>query len=62
MANTIFVSGATGTVGSEVVKQLIKKGASVRAGVHSEQNKFIRDTSQLNAWLVFPIQSTEKEG
>ena len=37
MANTIFVSGATGTVGREVVKQLINKGASVRAGVHSEQ-------------------------
>lgn len=37
MANTIFVSGATGNIGREVVKQLIEKGLYVRAGVHSEQ-------------------------
>lgn len=37
MANTIFVSGATGNIGKEVVKQLIEKGIRVRAGVHSEQ-------------------------
>lgn len=37
MANIIFVSGATGNIGKEVVKQLIEKGIRVRAGVHSEQ-------------------------
>lgn len=37
MANIIFVSGATGNIGKEVVKQLIEKGVHVRAGVHSEQ-------------------------
>src|SRR3989338_7747764 len=37
MANIIFVSGATGNIGREVVKQLIEKGVHVRAGVHSEQ-------------------------
>ncbi|MBI5181466.1 MAG: SDR family oxidoreductase [Nitrospirae bacterium] len=37
MANTIFVSGATGNMGKEVVKQLVAKGARVRAGVHSKE-------------------------
>ena len=31
----ILVTGATGTVGSEVVKQLLSKGLKVRAAVHS---------------------------
>ena len=34
---TIFVSGATGATGGEVVKQLIEKGASVRAEAHAGQ-------------------------
>ncbi|RYU77933.1 SDR family oxidoreductase [Hymenobacter persicinus] len=35
MAQTILVTGATGTVGAEVVKALGNRGLKVRAGVHS---------------------------
>jgi uncharacterized protein YbjT (DUF2867 family) len=35
MVGTILVTGATGTVGSEVVKQLSSAGQKVRAAVHS---------------------------
>ena len=35
MSNTILVTGATGNVGSEVVKQLSAKGADVRACCHT---------------------------
>lgn len=35
MSHTILVTGATGTVGSEVVKALANCGVTVRAGVHS---------------------------
>jgi len=35
MSNIILVTGATGNVGSEVVKQLSAKGANVRACVHT---------------------------
>ncbi|MFQ5918739.1 MAG: SDR family oxidoreductase [Thermoplasmata archaeon] len=35
MSDTIVVTGATGTVGSEVVKQLSAKGATVRACCHT---------------------------
>ena len=33
MSETILVTGATGTIGRDVTKQLSKKGAAVRAGV-----------------------------
>src|SRR6266496_2483168 len=36
MAKTILVTGATGTVGRDVVKLLSKKGAVVRAGVRDQ--------------------------
>lgn len=35
MPETILVSGATGTVGSELVRALSNRGVRVRAGVHS---------------------------
>ena len=35
MANTILVTGSTGTVGSEVVKQLAAAGATIRAAVQA---------------------------
>jgi len=35
MSHTILVTGATGTVGSEVVLDLANRGVTVRAGVHS---------------------------
>src|SRR5437764_5338503 len=35
MAETILVTGATGTVGSEVVKQLSAKGETIKAAVRS---------------------------
>ena len=38
MSNLILVTGATGTIGKEVVKQLTTKGARVRAFFHSPQN------------------------
>ena len=33
MSETILVTGATGTIGRDVTKQLAKNGAAVRAGV-----------------------------
>lgn len=36
MAKSILVTGATGTVGRDVVKRLSKKGAAVRAGVRDQ--------------------------
>ena len=45
MAETILVTGATGTVGSEVVKQLSRdaSGYNIKAGVHSiESSKKIQ--------------------
>lgn len=38
MASTILVTGSTGTVGREVVKQLSAAGASVRAAVQATSN------------------------
>jgi uncharacterized protein YbjT (DUF2867 family) len=38
MAKRILVTGATGTVGSRIVKELSGKGARVRAGVHTRAN------------------------
>jgi len=35
MAQTILVTGATGTVGNEVIKQLLEKGVFIRAGVRN---------------------------
>ena len=35
MSHTILVTGAAGAVGTEVVKALINRGVTVRAGVHS---------------------------
>lgn len=37
MAGTILVTGATGTIGKEAVKQLILAKARVRAGIHNEK-------------------------
>ena len=37
MSNTVFVTGATGNIGSMVVTGLLAKGANVRALVHSEE-------------------------
>ena len=41
MVKTILVSGATGTVGSEVVKQLcqLNNNFNIRAAIHSQNNK-----------------------
>lgn len=46
----IFVTGATGTVGSEVVRQLRAAGVPVRAGVRSPQKA--ADLQQLGAEVV----------
>ena len=35
MSDTILVTGATGTVGNEVVKQLTSFGHRVRAAIHT---------------------------
>jgi uncharacterized protein YbjT (DUF2867 family) len=36
MSGTILVTGATGTFGREVVRDLVRRGERVRAGVHKE--------------------------
>src|SRR6266404_3037531 len=36
MAKTVLVTGATGTVGRDVAKQLSRKGSAVRAGVRDQ--------------------------
>lgn len=36
--SAIFVSGATGNIGKEVVNQLVSKGVKVRAAVHSQED------------------------
>jgi uncharacterized protein YbjT (DUF2867 family) len=42
----ILVTGATGTVGSRVLKRLAAEGAEVRAAVHTaSRGRFIRDSS-----------------
>jgi uncharacterized protein YbjT (DUF2867 family) len=41
MAETILVTGATGNVGSEVVKQLYTGNISIRAGGRSRENGYI---------------------
>jgi uncharacterized protein YbjT (DUF2867 family) len=38
MSQTIFVTGAAGTTGSELVRLLSERGADVRAGVHTPSN------------------------
>lgn len=38
MSETIFVTGAAGTTGSELVRLLSSQGISVRAGVHTPSN------------------------
>lgn len=37
MSGLIFVTGATGTIGREAVKQLVNAGAKVRAGVYNQK-------------------------
>lgn len=39
MAQSIFISGATGNIGSPLVDALRKMGASVRAGAHSQKSR-----------------------
>ena len=43
MAETILVTGATGTVGSEVVKQLSAKGETIKAAARSANDDTFRD-------------------
>ena len=55
---TILVTGATGTVGSEVVKKLVSSSSSdndiiIRVVIHS-QNKI--DNFINNTWLLFSKQ------
>jgi len=38
MSGTILVTGATGTFGSGVVRELVRRGERVRAGVHRESS------------------------
>ena len=38
MTNKILVTGATGTVGTEVLNELLISGANIRAAVHSNSN------------------------
>lgn len=54
MAAKILITGATGSVGRALVRELIKRGRDVRAGVHtSEKFEYIRMTGVEQAYLEF---------
>ncbi len=40
MSDTVLVTGATGTIGSKIVHHLVKRGKTVRAGVHSDEKAY----------------------
>lgn len=46
--NTILVTGATGTVGSEVVKQLAPSGHAIKAAVHTHEAEYLRQFPQVD--------------
>lgn len=45
---TILVIGATGTVGSEVVKQLAPSGHAIKAAIHSHKAEYLRQFPQVD--------------
>ena len=47
-ANTILVSGATGTVGSEVVKQLATSGHAIKAAIHTHEAEYLVQFPQVD--------------
>ncbi len=49
---TILVTGATGLVGGEVVRSLIREGATVRAGVRNPEKKEAAALRELGAEVV----------
>ncbi|HEX6029704.1 MAG TPA: NmrA family NAD(P)-binding protein, partial [Nitrososphaeraceae archaeon] len=56
MVDTILVTGATGTVGSEVIKQLVSSGTSnfnIKAAVHSQEESRKRVAAEM---MVKPVQ------
>lgn len=55
--NVVFVAGATGKVGSRVVKELVKSGFQVRAGVRA----VARGQALLEAAKLSKTSSSEKE-
>jgi uncharacterized protein YbjT (DUF2867 family) len=46
--NTILVTGATGTVGNEVVKQLTPSGHIIKAAVHTHKAEYLRQFPQVD--------------
>jgi uncharacterized protein YbjT (DUF2867 family) len=62
MVGTILVTGATGTVGSEVLKQLSNDASSynIKAGVHSIENA--NKVQQYNRVKVVQLDYNNMEG
>jgi uncharacterized protein YbjT (DUF2867 family) len=62
MAETILVTGATGTVGSEVVKQLSRDASNynIKAGVHSIENA--KKVQQYDRVKAVQIDYEKQEG
>ena len=56
MVDTILITGATGTVGSEVIKQLVSSATSnfnIKAAVHSQEESKKRVAAEMR---VKPVQ------
>jgi uncharacterized protein YbjT (DUF2867 family) len=62
MTGTILVTGATGTVGSEVVKQLSRDASSynIKAGIHSVENT--KKIQQYDRVRAVQIEYHKQEG
>jgi uncharacterized protein YbjT (DUF2867 family) len=62
MSETILVTGATGTVGSEVVKQLSRDvpDVKIKAGVHSFENA--NKVQQYDRFKAVQIDYDKEEG
>jgi uncharacterized protein YbjT (DUF2867 family) len=58
MSPKILITGATGKVGSELIKLLVEKGEAVRAATRNPESASIKFTGAME-WVEFDYENTE---